>query len=111
MCFCVCIYIFGFSSGSVGKNPPVMQERRVRSLGRADPLEKGMATHCSILAWRVPWREELGRLQCTGSPLESPLDCKEIQPAHSEGDQPWDFFGRNDDKAETPVLRPPHAKS
>ena len=43
--------------------------------------------------------------------LESPLDCKEIQPIHSEGDQPWDFFGRNDAKAETPVLWPPHAKS
>jgi len=43
--------------------------------------------------------------------LESPLDCKEIQPVHSEGDQPWDFFGGNDAKAETPVLRPPHAKS
>ena len=36
--------------------------------------------------------------------LESPLDCKEIQPIHSEGDQPWDFFGRNDAKAEAPVL-------
>ena len=43
--------------------------------------------------------------------LESPLDCKEIQPVHSEGDQPWDFFGRNDAKAETPVLWPPDAKS
>ena len=38
--------------------------------------------------------------------LESPLDCKEIQPVHSEGDQPWDFFGRNDAKAEAPVLWP-----
>ena len=37
--------------------------------------------------------------------------CKEIQPAHSEGDQPWDFFGRNDAKAETPIRRPHHAKS
>ena len=36
--------------------------------------------------------------------LERPLDCKEIQPVHSERDQPWDFFGRNDAKAETPVL-------
>ena len=36
--------------------------------------------------------------------LESPLDCKEIQPVHSEGDQPWDFFGRNDAEAETPVF-------
>ena len=39
------------------------------------------------------------------------LDCKEIQLVHSEGDQPWDFFGRNDAKAEIPVLWPPHAKS
>ena len=38
-------------------------------------------------------------------------DCKEIQPVHSEGDQPWDFFGRNDAKAETPIVWPPHAKS
>ena len=38
--------------------------------------------------------------------LESPLDGKEIQPVHSEGDQPWDFFGRNDAEAETPVLWP-----
>ena len=43
--------------------------------------------------------------------LESPLDCKEIQLVHSEGDQSWVFFGRNDAKAETPVLWPPHAKS
>ena len=43
--------------------------------------------------------------------LESPLDCKEIQPVHSEGDQPWDFFERNDAKAETPVLWPPPVKS
>ena len=40
--------------------------------------------------------------------LESPLDSKEIQPVHSEGDQPWDFFGRNDAKADAPVLWPPH---
>jgi len=38
--------------------------------------------------------------------LESPLDCKEIQPVHSEGDEPWDFFGRTDAKTETPVLWP-----
>ena len=43
--------------------------------------------------------------------LESPLDCKEIQSIHSKGDQPWVFFGRNDAKAETPVLWPPHARS
>ena len=43
--------------------------------------------------------------------LESPLDCKEIQPVHSKGDQPWMFFGRTDAKAETPVLWPPDVKS
>ena len=42
---------------------------------------------------------------------ESPLDCKEIQPVHSEGDQSWVFFGGNDAKAEAPVLWPPHVKS
>ena len=45
------------------KNPPAMQETQVRSLGQEDPLEKGMATHFSILAWRIPWREEPGGLQ------------------------------------------------
>ena len=51
-------------------------------------------------------------LNCgVGEDFESPLDCKEIQLVHSEGDQPWDFFGRNDAKAETPVLWPPHVKS
>ena len=43
--------------------------------------------------------------------LERPLDCKEIQPVHSKGDQSWVFFGRNDAKTETPVLWPPHVKS
>ena len=43
--------------------------------------------------------------------LESPLDCKEIQPVHPKGDQSWVFIGRTDAKADTPVLWPPHAKS
>ena len=50
-------------------------------------------------------------LWCWRRLFESPLDCKEIQPVHPEGDQPWDFFGGNDAKAETPVLWPPHAKN
>ena len=49
------------------KNPPAVRETWVRSLGREDPLEKRMATHSSILAWKIPWTEELGRLQ----PMES----------------------------------------
>ena len=43
--------------------------------------------------------------------LESPLDCKEIQPVHSKGDQPWDFFGRTDSEAKTPILWPPNVKN
>ena len=42
--------------------------------------------------------------------LESPLDCKKIQPVHSEGDEPWDFFGGNDAEAEAPILWPPHGR-
>ena len=49
------------------KNLPAMRETRVRSLGWEDLLEKGMATHSSILAWRIPWTEELGGLQSMGS--------------------------------------------
>ena len=52
----------GFPSGSVVKNLPVMQETRVPSLGREDPLEKEMATHPSILAWKIPLTEEPGGL-------------------------------------------------
>ena len=46
-----------------------------------------------------------------GKTLESPLDCKEIQPVHFKGDQSWVFFGRTDANAETPVFWPPHVKS
>ena len=49
------------------KNLPVIQETRVQSLGREDPLEKEMATHSSIPAWRIPWTEEPNRLQSVGS--------------------------------------------
>ena len=55
------------------------------------------------------WRIDAFELWCWRRLLRVPY--KEIQPVHSEGDQPWDFFGRNDAKAETPVLWPPHAKS
>ena len=63
--------------------------------------------------WRKLSAEELMLLNCgvLEKTLESPLDCKEIQLVHPERDQPWDFFGRNDAKDETPVLWPPHAKS
>ena len=62
--------------------------------------------------WRKLSMEELILLYCgVAKTLKSPLDCKKIQPVHSKGDQPWDFFGSNDAKAEIPVLWPPHVKS
>ena len=73
-----------------------------------------------LLAWPEAWSSAFFTVQLSHPYMttvvlektpESPLDCKEIQPVHSEGDQPWDFVGRNDAKAETPVLWPPHAKS
>ena len=58
----------GFPHSSVGKkNLPAMQETWVRFLGREEPLEKEMATQSNVLAWRVPWTEERGRLQSMGS--------------------------------------------
>ena len=91
-----------------------------------------MATHSSVLAWRIPGTEEPNGLLSMGSnrvgqdwsdlaaaaatvvlekTLESPLDCKEIQPVHSKGNQSWVFIGSTDAKAATPILWPPHAKS
>ena len=63
------MYFFdtGLSGGSAVKTPPAMQETRVPSLGQEDPLEKGMATHSSVLASRSPWTEEPGGLQSMGS--------------------------------------------
>ena len=61
---------WGFPGGSEVKNLPVMQkmqEIQVQFLGGEDPLEEGMATYSSILAWRIPWTEEFGRLQSIGS--------------------------------------------
>ena len=56
----------GFPRSSTIKNPHAMQETRVLSLGQEDPLQKEMATHSSILAWKIPWMEEPGGLQSMG---------------------------------------------
>ena len=69
----------GFPGGSDVKNPPAMQETWVRSLGWEDPLEEGMATHSSTLAWRIPRTEEPGGLQSTGSESDT---AEQHSPAH-----------------------------
>ena len=58
--------LMGFLVVQTVKNLPAMQETWTRSLGREDPLEEGMATHSSTLAWRIPWTEEPGGLQSMG---------------------------------------------
>ena len=66
----ICLWVFkvlqAFLMAWMVKNLPVLQENEVRSLGREDPLGKGMATHSSILAWRIPWPEKPGGLQSIG---------------------------------------------
>ena len=70
--------LLGFPGGSVVKNPSAVQEpqkRWLQSLGREDPLEEGMATHFSILAWRIPWTEESGSYSPWG---RKELDATEV---------------------------------
>ena len=64
---CHPVFLLPFLISQMVKNLPAMQETWVQSLVQKDPLEKGMATHSSILAWRIPWTEEPGRLQSMGS--------------------------------------------
>ena len=62
------IYLYGTSLvAQMVKNLPTMQETQVRSLDQEESLEKGLATHSSVLAWKIPWTEEPGRLQSMGS--------------------------------------------
>ena len=100
------------------KNLPAMRKTWVQSLGWGNPLERewqpspvfllGELQGQTSLVGYSPWGYK--ELDMTEQ-LILDQNCKEIQPVHSEGDQPWDLFGRNDAKAEAPVLWPPHAKS
>ena len=66
--FCLILwFLLGFLVSHTVKCPPTTQETGVQSLGREDPLEKEVATHCSTLAWRIPWTEDLVGLQSMGS--------------------------------------------
>ena len=72
----------GLPGDAVVTNPPAIQETWVRSLGREVPLEKEMATHSTVLAWRIPWMEEPGGLQSTGLQSETQLDMR--APSHAQ---------------------------
>ena len=75
------------------KNLPAGQETQVRLLGQEDPLEKEMAIHSSILAWRIPWTEEPGRLQSMGS-LLGKLTCVILDQVHNFFETPLFSFGK-----------------
>ena len=67
------------------KNPLAVQETRVQALDQEDPLEKGMSTHSSILAWRISWTEEPGRLQSMGSQSQTQLEALSTHALYSTG--------------------------
>ena len=78
--FCFNTYRIGFPGGTVVKNLPAkqeMQETQVQSLGWEDPLEKGMATHSSILAWRIPWTDKPGSYSQWGCRVRYKLVTKQ----------------------------------
>ena len=85
------------------KNLPAMQETQVRSLGREDPLEKGIATQSSILAWRIPWTEDTGEPQSMGSDTTKQLSFLTLsnEENHSLGlclSSPLDGAAPSEDK-------------
>ena len=90
---------------------------RVITLPTKFRLVKAMVSSSHVWMWELDCEESwVPKNWCFWTvvlekTLESPLDCKEIQPVHSEGDQPWVFIGRTDDEAETPILWPPDLKS
>ena len=93
-------------------------KKQRRYFANKDPSSQGYGFSSShIWMWELDYKESwLPKNWCFWTvvlekALESPLDCKEIQPVHPKGDQSWVFIGRNDAKAETPILWPPHAKS
>ena len=94
---------------------PVYSMKRQKDRTLKDELPRSIGTqYATGNQWRNNSRKNEGISVVSvvlEKTLESPLDCKKIQPVHSEGEQPWDFFGRNGAKAETPVLWPPHGKS
>ena len=80
----ISLWDLGFPGGTSGEEPSCQRKRhetRVQSLGQADALEKGMATHSSILAWRIPWTEEPGKLQSMGS-------HRDLAPTHGHKFEP-----------------------
>ena len=76
-----------FPGGAVVKNLPAKQETQVLSLGREGPREKEMATHCSTLAWRIPWTEEPGGLQSMGSQSQTRLSDFTFTFSSSDGEE------------------------
>ena len=95
----------------------ILKSRNITLLTKVCLVKAMLSSSSHVWMWELDYKESWVLKNwcfCTvvlEKTLESPLDCKDIQPIHSEGDQHWVFFGRNDAKAETPVLWPPHVRS
>ena len=88
------------NNGSAVKNPPAMQETQLHFLGRKDPLEEDMATHSSILAWRIPWTEEPAGLT-VHRVTKSRTQLKRLSTGKIYSVKSWDFTGKKLTKTET----------
>ena len=82
----------------------MMEENYLKVQHFISMKRKNFCFACSLISYKEFFK-------CREKTLASPLDCKEIQPVHPKGDQSWDFIGRIDAEAETPILWPPHVKS
>ena len=95
----------------------ILKSRDITLLTKVCLIRVMVFSSSHVWTWELDYKESWApKNRCFSTvvlekTLESPLDCKEIKPVHSKGDQSWVFFGRTDAKAETPVLWPPHAKS
>ena len=83
------------------KNLPAMQQTQVQFLGREDPLEKDMAIHSSILAWRIPWTEETGRLQSKGGKASDMTEATKHEACTGTNSEMWNLFACNPNKLYT----------
>ena len=87
------LFLKGFPGAQMVKNLPGRQATRVRSLGQEDPLEKEMATHSGILAWRIPWTQEPGGLQSMGQQSQTQLSDSHFPFTHFQPNAAPDLTG------------------
>ena len=119
VCVCVCVYIYVYIPWKESYDQPRQHIKKQRHyFANKGPSSQGYGVSSShIWMWELDYKENWTlKNWCFWTvllekTLESPLDCKEIQPVYPKGDQPWVFIGKTDAEAETPILWPPDGKS